>query len=129
MQDISAQESLQKKIFRTSVSLKISRFIVDYNYKILNTLKASFDKSVKLWCGKTGKFLAAFRGHVRPVYSLSFSADSRLIVTGSSDSTLKLFEIATRKLLKVFISVLPFLITFVGFTRSRGRSLLGRLVT
>ena len=78
---------------------------IDYSYNILNTLKASFDKSVKLWCGKTGKFLAAFRGHVRPVYSLSFSADSRLIVTGSSDSTLKLFEIATRKLLKVFIPI------------------------
>ena len=55
---------------------------------------------MKLWCGKTGKFLAAFRGHVRPVYSVSFSGDSRLIVSGSSDSTLKLFEIATRKMLK-----------------------------
>ena len=55
---------------------------------------------MKLWCGKSGKFICAFRGHVRPVYSISFSADSRLIVSGSSDSTLKLFEIASKKMLK-----------------------------
>jgi WD40 repeat protein len=33
---------------------------------------ASFDKSVKLWSGATGKFIAAFRGHVGPVYHLRF---------------------------------------------------------
>jgi ribosome assembly protein 4 len=58
---------------------------------------ASFDKSVKLWCGKTGKFICAFRGHVRPVYTLAWSLDSRMIVSGSSDSTLKLFEVSSRK--------------------------------
>jgi len=61
---------------------------------------ASFDKSVKLWSGKNGQFICAFRGHVRPVYSIAWSLDSRMIVSGSSDSTLKLFEISTRKLLK-----------------------------
>ena len=33
---------------------------------------ASFDKSVKLWNGTTGKFVAAFRGHVGPVYQIRF---------------------------------------------------------
>lgn len=33
---------------------------------------ASFDKSVKLWSGATGKFIAAFRGHVGPVYQIRF---------------------------------------------------------
>lgn len=33
---------------------------------------ASFDKSVKLWNGVTGKFVAAFRGHVGPVYQIRF---------------------------------------------------------
>ncbi|GFZ21679.1 WD-40 repeat family protein [Actinidia rufa] len=51
---------------------------------------ASFDKSVKLWNGITGKFVAAFRGHVGPVYQISWSADSRLLLSGSKDSTLKL---------------------------------------
>lgn len=75
---------------------------------------ASFDKSVKLWNGVTGSFVAAFRGHVGPVYQIrsylvfflflcffppllpsmlyllySWSADSRLLLSGSKDSTLK----------------------------------------
>ncbi|VDK44412.1 unnamed protein product [Cylicostephanus goldi] len=50
---------------------------------------ASFDKSVKLWCGKTGKFIASLRGHVNAVYQVAWSADSRLLVSGSADSTLK----------------------------------------
>ena len=33
---------------------------------------ASFDKSVKLWNGTTGEFVAAFRGHVGPVYQIRF---------------------------------------------------------
>ncbi|KAF4351006.1 hypothetical protein G4B88_015990 [Cannabis sativa] len=54
---------------------------------------ASFDKSVKLWNGITGTFVAAFRGHVGPVYQISWSADSRLILSGSKDSTLKVFAV------------------------------------
>lgn len=50
---------------------------------------ASFDKSVKLWDGVSGNFVATFRGHVGPVYQLSWSSDSRLVVSGSKDSTLK----------------------------------------
>lgn len=88
---------------------------------------ASFDKSVKLWNGITGKFVASFRGHVGPVYQIrsfdslpmdilispycffsfsvnifiyfilfspchSWSADSRLLLSGSKDSTLKVFS-------------------------------------
>ncbi len=50
---------------------------------------ASFDKSLKLWCGRTGKFVASLRGHVKAVYQLAWSPDSRLLVSGSADSTLK----------------------------------------
>ena len=35
---------------------------------------ASFDKSVKLWNGITGKFVAAFRGHVADVYQIRSAA-------------------------------------------------------
>ena len=31
-------------------------------------LSASFDKSLKLWDGFNGKFMATFLGHVGPVY-------------------------------------------------------------
>ena len=72
---------------------------------------ASFDKSIRLWDGRTGKFIAALRGHVQAgvvvgrlvanvqvltlyvslqkVYQLAWSADGRLLVSGSADSTLK----------------------------------------
>ena len=50
---------------------------------------ASWDNSVRLWDGKTGKFVATLRGHVSAVYRLAWSADSRLLVSASKDSTLK----------------------------------------
>lgn len=59
---------------------------------------ASFDKSIKLWDAKTGKFLSTLRGHVQAVYMVAFSADSRLMVSGSADSTLKLWNLNTKKL-------------------------------
>lgn len=46
---------------------------------------ASFDRSVKLWNGIIGKFVAAFSGHVGPVYQISWSADGRLLLSGSKD--------------------------------------------
>ncbi|KRZ77371.1 Notchless -like protein 1, partial [Trichinella papuae] len=60
---------------------------------------ASFDHSIKIWCGKTGKFLHTLRGHVQSVFQISWSSDSRLLVSGSADSTLKLWDINARKLI------------------------------
>jgi len=59
---------------------------------------ASFDKSIRLWDGKTGRFLATLRGHVQAVYQVAWSADSRLLVSGSADSTLKLWSMEGKKL-------------------------------
>lgn len=50
---------------------------------------ASFDKSVKLWNATTGKFITTLRGHVQAVYMVAWSADSRLLLSSSADSTLK----------------------------------------
>lgn len=61
---------------------------------------ASFDKSVRLWNGITGAFLAVFRGHVQQVYHVAWSADSRWIVSGSKDSTIKLWSIPKRKMIE-----------------------------
>ncbi|KAG8122592.1 hypothetical protein E2320_018081 [Naja naja] len=59
---------------------------------------ASFDKSIKLWDGRTGKYLTSLRGHVSAVYQIAWSADSRLLVSGSSDSTLKVWDAKMQKL-------------------------------
>lgn len=42
--------------------------------------------------------MATLRGHVQAVYQIAFAADSRLLVSGSADSTLKLWDLQTRKL-------------------------------
>ncbi|KAJ3191243.1 hypothetical protein HK101_007935 [Irineochytrium annulatum] len=58
---------------------------------------ASFDKSVKLWDGTTGKFIDTLRGHVGAVYHATFSSDSRQVLSGSKDSMLKCWDLKTRK--------------------------------
>ncbi|KAI5478686.1 WD repeat protein, Quinonprotein alcohol dehydrogenase-like protein [Pseudohyphozyma bogoriensis] len=59
---------------------------------------AGFDNAVKLWDGRTGKFIASLRGHVAAVYRVSWSSDSRMLVSASKDSTLKLWDLKTYKI-------------------------------
>lgn len=61
-------------------------------------LSASFDKSLRLWDGVKGKFVATLRGHVGPVYQVAWSSDSRLAVSGSKDSTLKLWDMRQKRM-------------------------------
>ncbi|CAM9884535.1 unnamed protein product, partial [Heterosigma akashiwo] len=49
------------------------------------------------WDGRTGKFKATLTGHVGAVYQVAWSADSRLLVTASKDSTAKLWELRDLK--------------------------------
>lgn len=50
---------------------------------------ASWDSSIRIWEGRTGKYIATLRGHVGAVYRLTWSADGRMLVSASKDSTLK----------------------------------------
>lgn len=59
---------------------------------------ASFDNSVKLWDGRTGKFIANLRGHVASVYRVAWSSDSRMLASASKDSTIKLWNLQTFKI-------------------------------
>lgn len=54
---------------------------------------ASFDKKIKLWCGKTGKFLATYSSHVNSVYQVSWSGDSYYLMSASKDSTIKIWNV------------------------------------
>ncbi|GFS63013.1 notchless protein homolog 1 [Nephila pilipes] len=60
---------------------------------------ASFDKSIKLWNGRTGKYISSLYGHVQQVYQIAWSADSRMLVSGSADSTLKVWDMKTYKIM------------------------------
>lgn len=44
------------------------------------------------------RFIFSLRGHVAPVYQCCFSADSRLLVSSSKDTTLKVWDVKTGKL-------------------------------
>ena len=54
---------------------------------------ASFDKKVKVWDGRSGKFLASYLGHVAAVYQVCWSGDSRLLASASKDSTVKVWRV------------------------------------
>jgi WD40 repeat protein len=49
-------------------------------------------------CLTMRRFVATLRAHVAPVYQCAWSADSRLLVSSSKDTTLKVWDIRTRKL-------------------------------
>ena len=51
-------------------------------------VSASFDKTLRIWSVSTLNCLSVLKGHVSEVYLLSFSRDSKWIVSGSKDSTL-----------------------------------------
>ncbi|KAK1938484.1 putative WD-repeat protein [Babesia divergens] len=59
---------------------------------------ASFDKTIRIWCGITGKFLRTLRGHIGRVYRVVWSCCGSLLVSASSDTTLKLWDANTGKL-------------------------------
>jgi len=52
---------------------------------------------VKLWDGRSGAFLCTMTGHVGSVYKLAWSMDSRLLVSASKDSTVKLWDVKDPK--------------------------------
>ena len=47
---------------------------------------------------KIQRFLASLRGHVGSVYQVAWSSDSRLLVSGSKDSTLKVWDVKSKKM-------------------------------
>ncbi|GIX64494.1 notchless, putative [Babesia caballi] len=59
---------------------------------------ASFDRTVRIWCGITGRFLRTLRGHIGRVYRVVWSCCGSLLVSCSSDTTLKLWDAETGKL-------------------------------
>lgn len=67
---------------------------------------AGKDKAVLLFDGKTGKFICRLgkgRGkssgqHLKDVYRLVWSADSRLLISASEDTTLKVWDVARQKM-------------------------------
>jgi WD40 repeat protein len=50
---------------------------------------------VKVWDSHTGAFVRSFRGHTGPVTSVAFSRDGRLLISGSQDGTVKVWDLTS----------------------------------
>jgi WD40 repeat protein len=60
------------------------------------------EQTINLWDVSTGHLLGACIGHKQGIFALAFSADGRTLASTSSDSTLKLWNIATLQQLTSF---------------------------
>jgi WD40 repeat protein len=54
---------------------------------------AGEDSAVKVWDSRTGKLIHSFRGHEGLVSSLAFSRDGHHLVSGSRDTTVKVWDV------------------------------------
>jgi WD40 repeat protein len=54
---------------------------------------AGEDSAVKVWDSETGTLIRSFRGHTGLVTTLAFSSDGRLLVSGSRDGTVKVWDL------------------------------------
>jgi WD40 repeat protein len=54
---------------------------------------AEEDKTVKVWDSHNGMLVHSFRGHTRAVTSVAFSLNGQLLVSGSRDGTVKVWDL------------------------------------
>lgn len=62
------------------------------------------DYSVRLWEVPSGKSVAVLKGHSASISNLEFSPDGKTLATASLDGTIKLWDIATSKIINTFKS-------------------------
>ena len=64
---------------------------------------AHSDRTVRLWNVSTGnqKLLPALSEHTKAIYTIDFSADGRMLASGSEDNTIRVCDVHTEELLSI----------------------------
>ena len=57
---------------------------------------ANFGHTVSLWDAETGQELHRFEGHTDKVYDVAFSADGRMIASGSADKSVRIWRVPSQ---------------------------------
>ena len=98
------RNSITSQIYFRSLSLRT--VALSHRLHLTNPLSFGMDGreskpiyAMKLLFNALFRFLSTLRGHVQAVYMVAWSADSRLLVSGSKDSTLKVWCLRQKKLL------------------------------
>jgi WD40 repeat protein len=55
------------------------------------------DQTVKVWDAQTGQEALSLKGHTLPVDSVAFSPDSKRIASGSTDKTIRVWDVQPEK--------------------------------
>ena len=83
---------------------------------------------VQLWDVASGREIAAIKGHGRAVSKVAFSRDGKLLASGGTDSTIKIWDVATQKELRM-MSVVTLLRSSRSISVPMGACLLQRVTT
>ena len=68
---------------------------LDFHPKGTHLATCSGDSTIKIWDFLKASWVATFESHIHPVWSCSWNDTGDFLISGSMDSTCKLFDIPT----------------------------------
>ncbi len=69
----------------------------------MKNMKVEAIGQVELWDVASGQPLGALKGHGKGVTAVAFSRDGRLLASGSSDNTIRIWDLATKRELRTLM--------------------------
>jgi WD40 repeat protein len=116
-------KTIEAHVTKTPQTIQNPIYAVLWTKDHKQVFTASFDRSIKLWDAASGNMVREFKaapepkpadpktppkkagepvGHRDQVFSIALSKDGKLLASGSSDQTVKLWDVATGKVVRDF---------------------------